>query len=292
MSEVRFVDSHLHIWHLTANTWYPALDPPEGSDDFGIGEMAGLRRDYLLPDYRADAAGSGLAVDKVVHTSAVTAPGSHLSEARWLDDVAAADPMVAAVIGGVEPGSAPDVIAADVAAQAKSPLFRGVRVLYGFDPADQATRRLLEVLDAGGHVFDVVIRPAEAAAWVPLLREFPGLAVVLEHAGWPDGAEPAQYAAWRDALTALAALDNVDCKISGLPMSLHTLDGAVLRPWIETCLSVFGTARAFFGSNFPVDSLFGTYRQLAEAYLDAASGLTEAERDQVFAANAERRYRI
>ncbi|MFD2357627.1 hypothetical protein ACFSTC_62665 [Nonomuraea ferruginea] len=71
---MRFVDSHMHLWHLTEHKWYPALDPPEDSDDFGIGDMASLRRDYLPEHYLADAAGSGLDVVKAVHVSAVTAP--------------------------------------------------------------------------------------------------------------------------------------------------------------------------------------------------------------------------
>ncbi|WP_433377873.1 amidohydrolase family protein [Streptosporangium sp. CA-115845] len=292
MSDVRFVDTHMHLWHLTAHKWYPALDPPEGEDGFGIGDMAALRRDYLPAEYRADASGAGVVVDKAVHVSAVTAPGSHLDEARWLDALAPGSGLVGAVIGAVEPGSDAAAVARDIAVQTESPLFRGIRVLYGFDPVDPVTRTLVELLDAGGHVLDVVIRPAEVEGWLPLLRDVPGLSVVLEHAGWPDSADPAHLAAWRDGLAALARLDNVSCKISGLPMALHTLDGTVLRPWIETCLDVFGTNRTFFGSNFPVDSLFGTYAQLVDAYLGATSGLTAAERDQVFAANAERCYRI
>ncbi|MFC5813800.1 amidohydrolase family protein [Nonomuraea harbinensis] len=289
---MRFVDSHMHLWHLTEHKWYPALDPPEDSDDFGIGDMAGLRRDYLPEHYLADAAGSGLDVVKAVHVSAVTAPGTHLDEARWLDRVAAEHGLVGAVIGAVEPGADAETVAADLAEQAKSPLFRGIRVLYGFDPADPVTRRLAELLDAGGHVFDVVIHPGEVDGWLSLLRDFPGLAVVLEHAGWPDGGDPDQFTAWRDGLTRLASLANVDCKISGLPMSLHTLDAETLRPWIQACLEVFGVDRSFFGSNFPVDSIFGGYDKVAEAYLGATGDLTAAERDRVFAANAERRYRI
>ncbi|MEV0595792.1 amidohydrolase family protein [Nonomuraea cavernae] len=292
MSDVRFVDSHMHLWHLTAHKWYPALDPPEGEDDFGIGDMAGLRRDYLPADYLADVSGSGVSVDKAVHISSVTAPGSHLDEARWLDTLAPASGLVSAVVGAVEPGSDAATVEADLAAQAKSPLFRGIRVLYGFDPADPVTRRLVQLLDQGGHLLDVVIHPAEVEGWLPVLRDAPGLSVVLEHAGWPDSADPEHLPVWRDGLTALAQLDNVSCKISGLPMALHTMDAATLRPWIETCLEVFGTDRAFFGSNFPVDSLFGTYARLVGAYLSATSGLSAAERDQVFAANAERCYRI
>ncbi|MFC0527278.1 amidohydrolase family protein [Phytohabitans kaempferiae] len=287
---MRFLDSHMHLWHLSVNKWYPALDPPEGSDDFGLGEMAGLRRDYLPADYRADVAGSGLDVDGVVHQSAVTAPGTSVAEARWLDEVAKKQGLVRAVIGTVDPD--PASIAESVAEQARSPLFRGIRVLTGFAATDSATAALLAALEHGSHVFDVVIRPGEVDAWLPVLREHPQVPVVLANAGWPEGGEAEQRREWADGLAKLSRLDNVTCKISALPMTLHTLDAAALRPWIDTCVDTFGVDRAFFGSNFPVDSLFGPFAQLAEAYLAATESLGEDERAALFATNAERCYRV
>ena len=287
---MRFVDSHMHLWHLSANKWYPALDPPEGSDDFGLGEMAGLRRDYLPADYRADVEGSGLSVGGVVHQSAVTAPGTSVAEARWLDEVAASDGLVRAVIGTVDPD--PATVAGTVAAQASSPLFRGIRVLTGFAASDAATAALLDALDAGGHVFDAVIRPGEVDEWLPVLSARPGLPVVLANAGWPEGSSGEHRREWAAGLAKLARLDNVTCKISALPMTLHTLDAAALRPWIDTCVSTFGVSRSFFGSNFPVDSLFGPFAALAEAYLSATQDLSDGERAALFATNAERCYRI
>jgi predicted TIM-barrel fold metal-dependent hydrolase len=287
---MRFVDSHMHLWHLSVNKWYPALDPPEGSDDFGLGEMAGLRRDYLPADYRADVAGSGLEVGGVVHQSAVTAPGTSEAEATWLDEVAEKEGLVRAVIGTVDPD--PATIAESIAAQARSPLFRGIRILTGFAATDPATDALAAALERGGHVLDVVIRPGEVDAWLPVLRAHPGLSVVLANAGWPEGAEAAHRREWAGGLAKLARLDNVTCKISALPMTLHTLDAAALRPWIDTCVDTFGVDRAFFGSNFPVDSLFGPFARLAEAYLAATESLAEGERAALFATNAERCYRI
>jgi predicted TIM-barrel fold metal-dependent hydrolase len=165
-------------------------------------------------------------------------------------------------------------------------------VLTGFAATDPETGALVDALDRGGHVFDVVIRPGEVDAWLPVLRARPELSVVLANAGWPDGAEDAQRREWAGGLAKLAKLDNVTCKISALPMTLHTLDAAALRPWIDTCVDTFGVDRAFFGSNFPVDSLFGPFAQLAEAYLAATESLAEGERAALFATNAERCYRI
>ena len=65
-------------------------------------------------------------------------------------------------------------------------------------------------------------------------------------------------------------------------MPLGSMDPAVLAPWIERC---------FFASNFPVDGLHGTLDQLWSAYDAITAGLDAADREKLFAANAERTYR-
>jgi L-fuconolactonase len=75
-------------------------------------------------------------------------------------------------------------------------------------------------------------------------------------------------------------------------MALGTADPDRLRPWVETCLELFGIDRCFFGSNLPVDSVAGTYAEVVAAYRETASFLSAQERQRLFAANARRRYRL
>ena len=110
------------------------------------------------------------------------------------------------------------------------------------------------------------------------------------------GTEPSThglvYALWKRGISALAALDdNVHCKLSGLAMPLHSMEADALRPWIGHCLEVFGTQRCMFASNFPVDAMHGTFDQLYSAFDAITADLDPDERDQLFAANAERVYR-
>ena len=46
-----------------------------------------------------------------------------------------------------------------------------------------------------------------------------------------------------------------------------------------------------FASNFPVDAMHGTFDQLYSAFDAITADLDPHERDQLFAANAERVYR-
>lgn len=279
---MEFIDAHVHYWDLSAHEdWYPGLQRffPE------------VYSDYLPDDHRADAAKAGVDVTGVVHVSATSAPRAYLAETSLLDGMHRADPArPAAIIGGLDPRRSPDTVEEDLDAQAASAAFRGVRMLGGVDPASAATARALRLLADRGLVFDQIIRPAEAAAYVPLLSGAPDLAIVAEHAGWPDPDEP--FADWRAGMARLAALPNVHCKISGLGMALRTTAAGDLRPYVESCLDLFGVDRCFFASNFPVDGVGGTYADLLAAYREITAHLTGPERRALFSANARRRYRL
>ena len=66
----------------------------------------------------------------------------------------------------------------------------------------------------------------------------------------------------------------------------------MLRPWLEHCIDAFGEDRCMFASNFPVDAMHGTFDELYSAFDEITARLDDAARDKLFAANAERVYRI
>jgi L-fuconolactonase len=286
-----FVDAHIHLWDLDSHPWYPALQaPPDDDLDVGLGEMAGLRRNYLPADYRHDSA--GYRVRKAVHVSAVTAPGTFVDESRWLDTLSSSAGWPTAVIGSLDPKASSSTWEEDLDTQAENPRFRGIRVLYGLVPGPR-TGDLFTMLAERDLVFELVTSPAQMPGYARLLEENPSLRVVVEHAGWPENEDPDHVALWRSGMGALASLgDRVTCKVSGLAMMLHGIDETRLRPWVEGCLEAFGTERSFFASNFPVDALYGSYDDLIGAYRNITAPLGEAAWRRLFVTNAEGTYRI
>ena len=290
---LRFVDSHVHHWDLSAHPWYPAIQNAEAEEgtDAGLGkQVGGLHRDYLRPQYEQDAA--GFAVDTIVHVSATTADRAYLDEARWLDDMAVRSGWPAGVVGSLDPGSSMTTIAADLSAQAESSLFRGARILYGLEPGSSRALDVFRLFAGTGWVFDLVARPGEVADYLPQVAACESTVFALEHAGWPDTPDPGHRAVWRAGLESLAALPNVHCKISGLAMTLQTVEAPALRPYVETCIDVFGVDRCLFGSNFPVDGLFGSFSDLLGSYIDITKGLAEGDVHKLFVSNAQRLYRV
>lgn len=273
------VDPHVHHWHLSAKPWYPLLAEPT---------MSAIAHDYLPRDYRADSAHYPVAA--IVHVSATSKPGAYLDEARWLEELARDSGWPAATVGAVDVDQPWTAMEADLSELAANPRLRGVRVLYGLDPQSEAAAQLMRWLEVKSLVFDLVARPGEVSAYLQLLDATPDLVIALEHAGWPDSGDDDHFADWRRGLDALAARPHTHCKISGLAMTLHTLDAATQRPWIEGCIEAFGADRCMFVSNFPVDRMFGTFDDLYGTYEQVTAGLSDGERAMLFSSNARRVY--
>ena len=74
------------------------------------------------------------------------------------------------------------------------------------------------------------------------------------------------------------------------PTSLEL--SAMWRPYIETCIELFGTGRAMFESNFPVDRMGIGYVALWNALKLIAAGASADEKRALFSENARRIYRL
>jgi predicted TIM-barrel fold metal-dependent hydrolase len=72
----------------------------------------------------------------------------------------------------------------------------------------------------------------------------------------------------------------------------HRWTAESIRPFVETVLGAFGVERCMFGSNFPVDRLYGSYASLVAAMEELTSTLSVDERRRFFHDNAIRIYRL
>ena len=65
-----------------------------------------------------------------------------------------------------------------------------------------------------------------------------------------------------------------------------------IRSSVMHCIETFGTDRCFFGTNWPVDSLWSSYDSIVDAYAEIVSDFSDQERQSLFSTNAENLYRI
>ncbi|HEX7132180.1 MAG TPA: amidohydrolase family protein [Iamia sp.] len=282
----RIVDAHVHLWDPARTDWYPYLS---GQQDLGLGDTSGMARRFDVPTYQDEA--KIWNVQKIVNVAAAT--GRHsVDETLELDRRATTEGHPDAIVGGLPPTETVAETVALIDEQMAASRFRGVRPMGGSRdpvPPDEVLRALQE----RGLLFELMAHPDRLQPAAERLAAHDQLVVVVEHTGWPrsDGAE--ERALWEAGIDALAGLgDRVVCKLSGLAMPLGSMSAEALAPWIERAIEAFGVDRCLFASNFPVDGLHGTLDELFSAYATITADLDEVSRDQLFAANAERIYRI
>lgn len=286
-----WIDAHHHLWDLNA-VHYPWL-MARGVKRF-FGDPTPIQRDYLIGEFRAEAAAEGIGASVHIQVGAADA----LAEARWIQAVADANPdWPMAQVAFCDLTA--DNLAEQLDAMQTLPTVRGVRQIVGRAPGEDAVtgtnallgddRFLAGLQEAGrrGLSFDLQLIPELMDQTARVLERAPETPVALCHAGSPHDRSAAALADWAGRLTSLSRLPNVTCKLSGLGMFDHRWTTARIRPIVETCLAQFGPSRVMFGSNFPVDKLCSSYHALIGAYLEI---IPAPDRDQVFRATAARFY--
>jgi predicted TIM-barrel fold metal-dependent hydrolase len=248
-----------------------------------------MYRCFEVNTYRGEAAGWN--VEKFVNVAAAT--GRHsIEETIELDGNAPTLGGPDAIIGGLPPTDSVAEAIELLDRQMTAPRFRGVRPM-GAHMGPLPDADILHALHERGLVYELMTHPDQLQAAATQLTAFDDLVVVVEHTGWPRSDADEERALWQTGISALAGLgDNVVCKLSGLAMPLRAMSVEAFAPWLEYALEAFGVDRCLFASNFPVDSMYGTFDQLYTVFSTVTSGLDGPSRHKLFAGNAERIYRL
>jgi L-fuconolactonase len=270
------IDAHHHLWD-PARRAYPwmagdAMDP--------------IRRPYTVDDLRAVTKASG------VHATILVQTVSSVEETAEFLAAAAAEPVIAGVVGWV------DLAARDVAdrlAALDGPL-AGIRHQVENEPDDDWLLRPevmagLSAVAAAGLAFDLLVRPAQLPAATEVALRLPQLRLVLDHAAKPPVAA-GEWEPWASGVAALAARENVVCKLSGLVTEADWTgwEAGHLRRYVDHVLDVFGPQRLLFGSDWPVCELAASYEVVLDAAIALTGSLSDDERLAVFEHNARTAY--
>lgn len=252
MPASRILDTHTHFYDPRRKEGVPW--PDKGTP---------LYRPVYPADWRAVAAPHGVKETLVLEAS------EWPQDNDWVLDLATREPCIIGFVGNLEPMK-PD-FAAQLERLAKNPLFRGIRraggVLYDNIHKPEFRQALKRLADRG-LVLDVNDRvPGGLQAIAKLAAQLSDLRFVVDHCGKPDDATHLGDD-WKRGMTALAAQNNVFCKVSGL-MELSDAamanyghapkDPAYYRPILDHCWDHFGEDRVIYGSNWPVCEIGGSY---------------------------------
>ena len=298
-SDLRIVDPHVHLWDLSRARYGWLQDEPLPNNP--AGDMSPIaHRDYGLEHYRAHTA--GWRVDKVVHVECGLPRGEQLAETDWLQSLADDGVFPQGIVAGADLLD-PDLDALLEAHAARSNV-RGVRqiVCWHADPTKTYTPHdlLLDPAWEAGFArvarhslsFDLQLYPSQMQTAAEIGARHPNIPLIVNHAGLPTDRDEDEMALWRDGLRRLAALPHCSIKISGLGITDRAWTPDSIRPVVLECIDAFGTERAMFASDFPVESVHGTFDAFYSAFDAITADFSADERERLFAANAEAIYRI
>lgn len=310
------IDAHHHLWERSA----PYLEA-ELVRDLACGHN--LRGSVYMECsfmYRADGDPRFASVGEVEYANGIAAAfasGRH-----------GAVRACAGIVGKVDltlGASAEEVLHACMAHAPER--FRGIRHMAAWDASPQVNTLmhpppkdlLLDPRFRAGYAklgplglsFDAWVYHPQLPQLLDLVDAFPDTQVIIDHIGglmavgpYADD-KPRHFAAWRASLQALAKRPNVLLKIGGMNMRGHGCDfidrpqppsslelAQAWKPYVETCIEIFGAQRCMFESNFPPDKCGVSALVLWNAFKRLAAQASEHEQSDLFAGTAVRAYRL
>jgi predicted TIM-barrel fold metal-dependent hydrolase len=290
MSDLPFVDTHVHYYDLKDENLYYAWLQPEFVHPI-IGDIDAIKAQrYDADAYIAETRFSNVA--KCVHIQAALGIKDPVKETEWLEGMARRTGFPHAIIAHSDLTS-PDVEAELDRHAAASSRMRGVRDFgQGDYLVDPAWRRGCAVLARHNMLLGLDTVWESMAKAKDLAAEVPDLKIIVDHAGFPRSRTDEYFANWSAAMSDLGEADNVYCKISGLGMCDPKWTTESIRPWFLHCIDAFGIDRCVLGTNWPVDRLFSSYDVVVDAYAEIIRGFSPGEQEALFFRNAEELYRI
>ena len=272
------IDAHQHFWYF---------DPVRDAwiDD----QMKVIRRDFLPEDLKPV-----LAQNNIDGCVAVQAAQDD-AETEFLLKLAKENDFIKGVVGWV------DLQADDLSAKLEK--YQGRQLLKGFrhvlqgESEDFMLRptfvRGVKLLHQHGYTYDILIFPHQLPNAIKLVAQCPEQRFVLDHLAKPY-IKAGNIADWKKDLNALAAHDNVLCKISGMITEADYQNWTYeqLLPYLDVAFQAFGTDRLMFGSDWPVCLVAGNYPAVKGIVEKYTLNFSEEEKVKIFGLNASRFYNL
>ena len=273
------IDSHQHFWDIGRfrYPWMPEADSP-------------LRRNFLPSDLQPILDRNRFDGSVVVQANVV------LEETRWLLELAEQHEFIRGVVGWVD--LTDPQVGATLDELQRQPKFKGVRHLVHDEPdvnwllRDDVLRGLRE-LARRKIPYDLLLRPQHLPL-VPRLAELiPDLRMVIDHIAKPLIAEQ-RMDGWAEDMETASRIPQLYCKLSGMITEDDPRGWSAerLRPYMQHVFTLFGPDRLLFGSDWPVCTLAGTWKEVLAAFTQALGPQSIEVRERLLGGTAASFYRL
>ncbi|MBF16628.1 MAG: amidohydrolase [Chloroflexi bacterium] len=278
MEKMIKIDSHQHFWEINKfnYSWMDQKSP--------------LRKDFVPNDLEKLIKENQ--IDKTIIVQAVPST----EETYWLLEMAENYDFIAGVVGWVD--LTDPKIEKTLNILQENQFFKGVRHLWETDEdpewiINSGAIRGLKVIAERNLTFDFLARPNNLIYIPKIMNLVPNLRAVLDHIGKPEIAEK-KIQPWLNDIRKISSIDNVFCKLSGMITEANQKNWRVedLKPYVHHVLSLFGADRIMFGSDWPVCTLAGQYKDVKNSFDEILKDLDLKSKNKIFGENASKFYKI
>ena len=290
----RIVDAHHHLWDVGRN-YHPWLrdDPPI---PFRYGDYRTIRRNYLHADYLRDSA--RFEIQGSVYVETEWDPTDTTGEMAFVAELRRTGGLPTVAVAHV-PLDVPDA-PQRLAVQCQHAFVRSVRHKPRSNPRPgmKEPGGMLDPAWQGGYaaLAELGLRFDLQTPWWHLhearglLERHGNTPIIINHAGLPADRSREGLTHWRAAVQAISRWPHVFMKISGMGVPGQAWTAENNREVVETLIEAFGVERCMFASNFPVDSLCGSFDDIFGGFEAITASLGDVAQDALFRRNAVRIY--
>jgi L-fuconolactonase len=260
------IDAHQHFW---------VFDPVR--DSWITDDMAAIQRDFLPDDLQPILQQHRL--DGCVVVQSDQTPAENVFQLANAD----AHDFVKGVVGWVDLQA--DNVAGRLDYYRQFDKLKGFRHVLQGEPdralmLRPAFQRGIGELASRGFTYDLLILPDQLGYAAELAAAFPNQPFVVDHIAKPP-IRAQEIDAWMRDIRALAAHENVYCKVSGMVTEAdwQHWEPEDFRPYLDVVFAAFGPQRVLYGSDWPVCNVAGGYARaigILEEYMRPFSAAEQA----------------
>ena len=271
-------DTHVHLFDLAQLQYSWLKNAPE------------INRSFNLEDFHK--ATKKDRVTKILFMESGTDPGFNVKEAQMVSSLAGKESRIRGIIAKLNLLAGPqsrsqldDLLAL--------PLLKGIRGAFpnnGDDPTAFIER--LQWLEPHQLTFDLLLTPARLPYAASIIEKCPANIFILDHLGNPDVAAH-EWKSWQTGIDALAALPNVNCKLSGIiTRAGKGWKQDQISPYIQYVIKQFGMDRLVYGGDWPVVLRAGSYHSWSRAFEKITKQFDRSDLNKMYHQNADRIYNL
>ena len=273
------IDSHQHFWKYNP-------------DEYGwiSKEMKVLQKDHLPIHLKTHLQTIGFDGSVTIQAR------QSLEETKWLLELAEENDFIKGVVGWVDLRS--NQVEEQLAELSVHPKLVGIRhVIHDEPDVDFMLQpdflKGISLLQKFNLTYDILIFPNHLPNSLKLVDHFPNQVFILDHISKPFIKDKITTP-WDDEIRLLARYPNVYCKLSGMVTEADWKNWKPddFRIYLQVVFEAFGTDRLMIGSDWPVCTVAGSYKQVMDIVMDFTGNMSVSDQDKILGGNAVHVYKL